>query len=109
MYGYYDAARSIAYFLLQDYERALGFAEKATRRPVMVAFWPYTLMASALARLGRLEEAASAMAEAQRRNPDLSLEFVRSATWWSHDHLDALFEGLVAAGLPETGNMAGDA
>lgn len=108
MCGYYDAARSIACFLLQNYEHALDFAEKATRRSVMVGFWPYTLKASALAQLDRPEEAARALKEARRLNPELSLEFVRRATWWSHHDLDNLFEGLIAAGLADPGDPATD-
>ncbi len=108
MYAFYDATRSIACFLMRDYEQAREFAEKASRRPTVVGFWPYALLASALAHLGRREEAKRALEEARRHESNLSLEFIRRAIWWRHDHLENLFEGLRKAGMEESGEPAAD-
>jgi adenylate cyclase len=99
MYAFYDAVRSIACFLSRDYEQAVEWAESGTRRPKLVGFWPCALLASALALLGRNEEAKRALDEARRHEPKLSLDFVRRAVWWHHDQLENLFEGLQMAGL----------
>jgi tetratricopeptide (TPR) repeat protein len=108
MYAFFDATRSIACFLMRDYEQALEFAEKASRRPTVVGFWPYALLASALAHLGRREEAKRALEEARRHEPNFSLEFMKRAVWWHHDHLENLFEGLRKAGMEESGEPAAD-
>ena len=99
LYGFYDAARSLAAFLKHDFEQAAEWAEKASRRPTIIGFWPYAQLASALAHVGRLEEAELALTELRRREPTVSLQFVKSAVWWRHDHLENFFEGLRKAGL----------
>ncbi|MDP6353277.1 MAG: adenylate/guanylate cyclase domain-containing protein [Alphaproteobacteria bacterium] len=99
LHGFYDAIRSVACFLTHDYEQAIEWAQKASRRPTGIGFWPYALLASALAHLGRLEEAERALEEMRRREPDVSLQFVKRAVWWRHDHAENLFEGLGKAGL----------
>jgi TolB-like protein/class 3 adenylate cyclase/Flp pilus assembly protein TadD len=61
------------------------------------AFQPYRGLAAAYALEGKMEEAASALAEARRLNPQLSLKWLRA-------HLAStppLMEGLRKAGLPE--------
>jgi tetratricopeptide (TPR) repeat protein len=103
LFGFYDALRFLACFLMRDYEQALEWAEHATRRPTVVGFWPYVGLASALAHLGRIEDAGRALAELRRRERDVSLEVVKSAVWWRHDLLDNLFEGLRKAGMDEHG------
>jgi len=99
LYGFYDAIRAIACFLMNDYEQAIEWAEKSSRRRAGIGFWPYALLASALAHLGRLEEAERALEKARRHEPKFSLEFFRRAVWWHHDHLENLFDGLQMAGL----------
>jgi hypothetical protein len=101
LHGFYDAIRSLACFLKQDYEQAVEWAGRASRRPIAVGFWPYALLASGLSHLGRAEEAKKALDECRKREPDLSLSFVRSAVWWSHEHLENYFEGIREAGLEE--------
>ena len=61
------------------------------------AYQPYRGLAPALRLDGRMEEAASALAEARRLNPQLTLK-------WQQSHsvnIPPLLEGLRKAGLPE--------
>jgi TolB-like protein/class 3 adenylate cyclase/tetratricopeptide (TPR) repeat protein len=102
MYGFYDAARAVACFMMRDYSRAIEFADKASRRPATVGFWPHVLKSSALAQFGQREEARQALEEAYRHQPDLSFEFMRGVIWWEHDKLDNLIDGLRIAGMSDT-------
>jgi len=106
MYAFYDAVRSVACFLMHDYEQAIEWAEAGRRRPTIIGFWPCVLLAAGLAHLGRREEATQALEEARRHEPNVSLEFIKRAVWWRHDRLDNLFEGLRKAGLEESGEPA---
>ena len=57
----------------------------------------YTNLAAAYALVGKMEEAKSALAEARRLNPNLTVK-------WRMAHgpnIPPLFEGLRKAGLPE--------
>jgi len=61
------------------------------------AYQPYRSLAAAYALNGKMEEAASALAEARRLNPQLTLK-------WEQTHsttFPQLTEGLRKAGLPE--------
>ena len=61
------------------------------------AYQPYRSLAAAYALEGKMEEAASALAEARRINPELTLK-------WQQTHsmnMPPLLEGLRRAGLPE--------
>ena len=62
------------------------------------AYQPYRGLAAAYALGGKMEEAASALAEARRLNPELTIK-------WSQTHSSSvprLLEGLRKAGLPES-------
>jgi adenylate cyclase len=102
MHGYYDASRAVACLITHDYERTIDFVDKANRRSIMVGYWPYAVKSSALAQLGRHEEAMHELEEARRYEPALSLEFIKGVIWWDHDKLDNLIEGLRIAGLRDT-------
>jgi tetratricopeptide (TPR) repeat protein len=61
------------------------------------AYQPYRGLAAAYALDGKMEEATSALAEARRLNPQLTLK-------WEQTHsvnVPPLLEGLRKAGLPE--------
>ena len=80
--GHYEAA-------IEELQRAID----AGYRP----YTPYAKLAAAYALDGKMDEAKSALAEARRLNPDLTVK-------WSIAHspnLPHLFEGLRKAGLPE--------
>jgi tetratricopeptide (TPR) repeat protein len=60
------------------------------------AYQPYRGLAAAYALAGKMEEATSALAQARRLNPELTVKWLQT-----HTNLPALFEGLRKAGLPE--------
>ena len=80
--GHFDAA-------IDEYKKAIDAGWRA--------YQPYRGLAAAYALDGRMEEATSALAEASRLNPELSLK-------WQQTHsvnIPPLLEGLRKAGLPE--------
>src|SRR5271165_3861439 len=88
---------------LGDAELGLGNFDSAINeyRKAIDAGWrayqPYRGLAAAYALEGKMEEAASALAEARRLNPELTLK-------WLHTHsssIPPLLEGLRKAGLAE--------
>ena len=61
------------------------------------AYFVYSNLAAAYAQAGKMDEAKTALAEARRLNPKLTVK-------WLIDHtpnLPAVFEGVRKAGLPE--------
>ena len=80
--GHIDAA-------VEEYHKAINVGWRA--------YQPYRSLAAAYALEGKMEEAASALAEARRVNPQLTLK-------WQQTHsmnVPPLLEGLRKAGLPE--------
>jgi adenylate cyclase len=61
------------------------------------AFQPYVDLAAAYALKGNLDEAKVALAEARRRNPQLTVKWLKTVA----PDLPPLFEGVRKAGLPE--------
>ena len=61
------------------------------------AYQPYTALAAAYALEGRIEEASSALMEARRLNPQLTLKWVQTHSLT----IPPLLEGLRKTGLPE--------
>ena len=60
-------------------------------------YFAYTNLAAAYAHAGKMDEAKAALAEARRRNPAITVK-------WMKEHgpnLPAVFDGLRKAGLPE--------
>lgn len=76
-----------------DAAEALG---RAARR----GFWSRCYLAACLAQMGRMDEAAAAVAEARRLRPDCSLAKMRSRDLSAAD-AERLIDGLRKAGLPE--------
>jgi tetratricopeptide (TPR) repeat protein len=80
--GHVDAA-------VEDYHKAINVGWRA--------YQPYRSLAAAYALQGKMEEATSALAEARRLNPQLTLK-------WEQTHsvnIPPLLDGLRKAGLPE--------
>jgi hypothetical protein len=62
--------------------------------------WPPAETASALAHLGRLDEARLALGEARALEPALTPAFIRHALpYGTQDNFEIFFEGLRKAGL----------
>jgi TolB-like protein/Tfp pilus assembly protein PilF len=91
-------------YLLGRYEEAATCARDATRNPTVDLLWPYIHLAAALGQLGHGGEARAAVAELERRRPELTIsEFAK----WPHNKnrsaiaLARITQGLRKAGLPE--------
>ena len=80
--GHFDAA-------IDEFRKAID----SGYRP----FFAYTNLAAAYAHAGRLDEAKTALAEARRLNPAITLKWLKEHT----PNLPASFDGLRKAGLPE--------
>jgi tetratricopeptide (TPR) repeat protein len=80
--GQFDAA-------VDDYHRAIDLG--------MHDMWPYTSLAAANALAGKMDEAKTALAEARRLNPKVTIKFVTQLG----PPIPNLFDGLRKAGLPE--------
>ena len=80
--GHFDAA-------IDEYHNAID----SGYRP----FFVYNDLAAAYALEGKMDEAKSALAEARRLNPKLTVKWLQSVA----PNIPALFEGLRKAGLPE--------
>ena len=80
--GHFDAA-------IEDYRKAIDLG--------MPSMWPYASLTAAYALSGKMDEAKSALAEARRLEPKLTIKFV---TLFSPP-IPNLFDGLRKAGLPE--------
>jgi TolB-like protein len=80
--GHFDAA-------IDDYHKAIDLG--------MPSMWPYASLTAAYALAGKIDEAKSALAEARRLEPKLTIKFV---TLFGPP-IPNLFEGLRKAGLAE--------
>ena len=80
--GHFDAA-------IEDYRKAIDFG--------MPSMWPYASLTAAYALSGRIEEAKSALAEARRLEPELTMKSLIPRA----PPIPNLFDGLRKAGLPE--------
>jgi adenylate cyclase len=80
--GHFDAA-------IDDYHKAMDLG--------MLSMWPYASLTAAYALAGKMDEAKSALAEARRLEPKVTIKFVTQFG----PPVPNLFEGLRKAGLPE--------
>ncbi|MCH7929002.1 MAG: tetratricopeptide repeat protein [Proteobacteria bacterium] len=90
-----------ARFLMRDYEGAVKWAIEALRQPNFQ--WSrYTVLITALERLGRADEAQRYLKDLFRQRPDLTVSFVRDTHLLSDpDDVAHYLDGLRKAGLPE--------
>ena len=95
--------RSVALILLHRHDEALEWARKSQRQPNAAdAVWPYAQEASALAHLGRIDEARAALERALAIKPDFSTAFFdRVIRLRNPDDREHYLDGLRKAGLPE--------
>ncbi len=92
---------ALAHFCLGDYEQTVEYARKALRYP-MTQFRANVWLVSALAHLGRNEEAKRAFAELLRRRPDFTWSLFKEGFPDTFPDLVArILEGLRKAGVPE--------
>jgi tetratricopeptide (TPR) repeat protein len=77
-----------------------GDAVEALGRATQRGFWNRCFQAACLAQIGRIDEAAAALAEARRMRPDSSLARMRTRDFNPTDS-ERFIEGLRKAGMPE--------
>jgi adenylate cyclase len=94
--------RGLASNLLERYEEAIDYADKASQIPASSGYWPHALKASALAQTGRVDEARAVLRRAIDEKPDLSIGFIAGTLPTKHEGgLQPYLDGLRKAGLPE--------
>ena len=88
-----------AAFFARNYEEAAEWAKRALHQPNFQ--WSrYTVLIAALARLGKLDEAAQSLQQLRMKRPDVSLAFVRQTHLFGDpDDFAHYLEALRAAGL----------
>ncbi len=104
----FHAMRALAHFFLDDFDSAAELARQGARVP-NAKFWPHAVLAAALGLLGRMEEAARAVAELLRLHPAYSIEAARGDFFFCPDHpcVERFIEGLRRAGVPDHSPAAG--
>jgi tetratricopeptide (TPR) repeat protein len=95
------ASRSIALTLLGRYDEALDWARQGARQP-NTALYSIVAEIAALGHLGRVAEAAEAIARAREKRPNVNLPFLMKALPITEPACRAQFEdGLRRAGLTD--------
>jgi adenylate cyclase len=98
---HFFVAIGTAHFVAGRYNEAVMWAEKSVRERPSVA-GPQRLLATALAHLGRLDEARQAFKHVLEITPQISAASIRRAIHFSRaDDLERYIRGLRLAGLPE--------
>jgi tetratricopeptide (TPR) repeat protein len=93
--------RAMTLFDLKRYEEAVEWAHRASRNP-NPRIWTFAVLAAALTKLGRVEEARDALDELFARQPRFSLGFVRKAlSFLKVESIEPFVEALREAGVPE--------
>ena len=94
--------RALACNLLERYEEAIAYADKAVQTPSSSSYWPHALKACALAQTGRADEARAALGRAIDEKPDLTIDYIACTLPTKHEGgLQPYLDGLRKAGLPE--------
>jgi adenylate cyclase len=84
----------------EEYEEALEWANNTLQIPNATGYWSHAVKASALANLGRIDEAKQSLALALKAKPDLSIGFLEINLPTKHaGGLDPYLEGLRKCGL----------
>ncbi len=97
----YMASKAIALIMLGRYEEGLDWALRAQQQP-NTALWAFLPEASALALLGRTDEAHAALERARQLQHDVSVHFVdHTLPITDTDYRELFVGGLIAAGMLE--------
>jgi len=97
----YMASKAIALIMLGRYEEGLDWALRAQQQP-NTALWAFLPEASALALLGRTDEAHAALERARQLQHDVSVHFVdHTLPITDTDYRELFVGGLIEAGMLE--------
>jgi len=79
----------------EDYESGLEWSNRTLQISNATGYWPHAVKASALANLGRIDEAKASLASAIEAKPNLSIEFIENNMPTKHiGGLDPYLNGL---------------
>ncbi len=96
----FTIVHALNHILSEEHEDALEWANHTLQIPNATGYWPHAVKASALANLGRIDEARKSLALALQAKPDLSLEFLQENLPVKHaGGLDPYLDGLKKCGL----------
>jgi TolB-like protein/DNA-binding winged helix-turn-helix (wHTH) protein/Tfp pilus assembly protein PilF len=92
--------RALAHLFAGQFDRALDWAQKATRVP-NCHYWPFAHRVSALGHLQQVDATRAAKAELLQRKPEFSCAFARRRLFFIKNpaHLELYVEGLFKAGI----------
>jgi len=96
----FTIVHALNYILSEEYEAALEWANQTLQIPNATGYWSHAVKASALANLGRVDEAKQSLALALTAKPDLSIGFLEKNMPTKHaGGLDPYLNGLRKSGL----------
>ncbi|UCH40128.1 MAG: hypothetical protein JSU67_00015 [Gammaproteobacteria bacterium] len=96
----FTIVHALTYILGEEYEAALEWANHTLQIPNATGYWPHAVKASALANLGRIDEAKASLTLALQAKPDLSISFLEKNLPTKHpEGLGPYLEGLKKSGL----------
>ncbi|MGB5706539.1 MAG: adenylate/guanylate cyclase domain-containing protein [Arenicellales bacterium] len=96
----FTIVHALNYILSQEYDAALEWANHTLQIPNAIGYWPHAVKASALANLGRIDEAKQSLAAAVAAKPDLSIDFLeKNLPTKQVGGLEPYLNGLRAIGL----------
>jgi len=96
----FTIVHALNYILSEDNEAALEWANHTLQIPNATGYGSHAVKASALANLGRIDEAKQSLALAQAAKPDLSIGFLEKNLPTKHPGgLDPYLDGLRKCGL----------
>ncbi|MDH3636162.1 MAG: adenylate/guanylate cyclase domain-containing protein [Gammaproteobacteria bacterium] len=96
----FTIVHALTYILSQEYETALEWANRTLQIPNATGYWSHAVKASALANLGRVDDAKQSLALALAAKPDLSIGYLEKNLPTKHvGGLDPYLDGLKKCGL----------
>jgi adenylate cyclase len=96
----FTIVHALNYILSEEYEAALEWADHTLQIPKATGYWSHAVKASALANLGRVDEAKQSLALALEAKPDLSIGYLEINLPTKHaGGLDPYLDGLRKCGL----------
>jgi adenylate cyclase len=98
----FTVIHALTCILAGESEDAVLWAHKTMQIPRSSGYWPHAVLAAASANLDRLDDARSAVAQALKEKPDLTISYVKKTLPTKHEGgLEPYLSGLRKAGLPE--------
>ncbi len=98
----FTITHALTLILAGENEDAVFWAHKTMQIPRSSGYWPHAVLAAASANLDRLNDACSAVAQALKEKPDLTISYLKTTLPTKHEGgLDPYLAGLRKAGLPE--------